>query len=578
MSRIAIVQKDKCNPIKCDYLCIKLCPLNRSGEECIIKDKKIIIDEELCTGCGICQNRCPFKAISIINLPKELKIQPIHQYSKNGFRLYRLPTPLFGKVTGIIGKNAIGKTTALNILANILKPNLGILDKQTSYEDLIKFFKGTESQNFFEKLKNHEIIVSYKPQKVDNIPLNYKGKVIDLLKKVDEKNKLNEISKILQIDNILNNDIKNLSGGELQRVAIAATSLKKANLYIFDEPSSYLDIKQRLNVAKFIRSLANEYTAILVVEHDLIILDYLADLIYIMYGKESCYGICSQVKSAKSGINTYLEGYLKEENVKFRDKKIQFLVKPPIRKKISPKLVTWDKLIKKLGNFNLQVSPGLINENEVIGILGENAIGKTTFIKLLAGILEIDSGEINKKLKISYKPQYIQASNEIVQDLLKDIKKEIILHLDLSDLAFKRVNELSGGELQKLAIASCLSQKADLYLLDEPCAFLDVEQRLIISKLIRDEMELNDTSALIVDHDIIFIDYISNKLLIFSGIPSKQGYSNGPFEVENGMNLFLKELNITMRKDPETNRPRINKLDSQLDKLQKSKGNLYYSK
>ena len=511
-------------------------------------------------------------------MPQELKTKIIHQYSKNGFILYRLPTPVFGKVTGIIGKNGIGKTTALNILANILKPNLGNLEKESSYDDLIKFFKGTESQIFFEKLKNNEIIVSYKPQKVDYIPLNYKGKVIDLLKKVDEKNQLNEISKILQIDNILNNNINTLSGGELQRVAIAATSLKKANLYIFDEPSSYLDIKQRLNVAKFIRSLANENTAILVVEHDLIILDYLADLIYIMYGKESCYGICSQVKTAKPGINTYLEGYLKEENIKFRDKKIQFLVKPPIRKTAKVELNSWSKLTKKLGYFNLEISPGIINENEVIGILGENAIGKTTFIKLLAGVLNIDSGKIQKKLKISYKPQYIQANNELVQNILKNIKKEIILHLDLNDLAFKKVNELSGGELQKLSIASCLSQKADLYLLDEPSAFLDVEQRLIISKLIRDQMELNNTTALIVDHDIVFLDYISSKLLIFSGIPGKQGFTSGPFDVENGMNLFLKELHITMRKDPETNRPRINKLNSQLDRLQKSKGNLYYTK
>ncbi|MFH0936410.1 MAG: ribosome biogenesis/translation initiation ATPase RLI, partial [Candidatus Woesearchaeota archaeon] len=468
MSRIAIVEKEKCNPIKCDYLCIKLCPLNRSGEECITKDKKIIIDEELCNGCGICQNRCPFKAISVINLPQELKAQPIHQYSKNGFRLYRLPAPMFGKVTGIIGKNGIGKTTALNILANIIKPNLGNLSKESSYEDLIKFFKGTEAQNFFEKLKNNEIVVSYKPQKVDDIPLKYKGKVTNLLKKVDEKNKLNEIVKILQIDNILNNNIENLSGGELQRVAIAAASLKKANLYIFDEPTSYLDIKQRLNIAKFIRSLADEKTAILVVEHDLIILDYLADLIYIMYGKESCYGICSSVKSAKSGINTYLEGYLKEENIKFRDKKIQFLFKPPIRKKSPIELTTWEKLTKKLDHFNLEVSSGTVNENEVIGILGENAIGKTTFIKLLAGILEPSKGKIDKKLKIAYKPQYIQASNDLVQDVLKNIKKEIILHLNLNDLAFKKVNELSGGELQKLAIASCLSQEADLYLLDEP--------------------------------------------------------------------------------------------------------------
>ena len=108
----------------------------------------------------------------------------------------------------------------------------------------------------------------YKPQQVDLIPKVSKGKVRDLLSKVDEKGKLEAIAKELEIDKILDSNIKNISGGELQRVAIAACVLKKANLYIFDEPSSYLDIKQRINVSRFIGKLADEKTAVIVVEHD----------------------------------------------------------------------------------------------------------------------------------------------------------------------------------------------------------------------------------------------------------------------------------------------------------------------
>lgn len=584
MARIAVVEKDNCNPEGCgNFLCIRLCPINRTGNECIVKgdDGKAKINEDLCTGCNICSNRCPFDAISIINLPEELTKQAIHQYGENGFHLYNLPTPIFGKVVGVLGVNGIGKSTAIKILAGVLKPNLGKLGGGATYEELIKYFKGTEAQLFFEKVKNKEIKISYKPQQVDLIPKTTKGKVKDLLKKVDEKNKLKEISKLLEIEEILNNDIKKISGGELQRVAIAATVLKKANLYIFDEPSSYLDIKQRIKVSKFIRSLTNDKTAVMVVEHDLIIMDYLADLVHLMYGKENCYGIVSGVKPTKAGINVYLSGYLKEENVRFRDSKIKFLEKPPVKKPKHNLLTSWENIKKKLDGFELKAEKGEINRHEVIGILGENGIGKTTFVKILAGALKQDSGGVTEKVKVSYKPQYLESSDELVMNVLKDaIKKhtnDVINPLNIQPLFTKKLNELSGGELQRVAIALCLSNEADLFLLDEPSAYLDAEQRLLISKIIRDLMEHTGKSALVVDHDLLFIDYLSQSLIVFDGKPAKTGEAKGPFTMEEGMNLFLEDLRISMRRDKESRRPRVNKEDSVKDREQKEKGKLYYS-
>ncbi len=586
MTRIAIVRKEKCNSSGCGgYLCIRVCPVNRMGKECIVEgsDGKPKINEELCTGCGICQNRCPFSAISIINLPSELNKPPIHQYSKNGFRLYSLPTPIFGKVVGIIGANGIGKSTAIKILAGVLEPNLGNFDsKSVDYNSLIEFFKGSEAQSFFEKLKDGKIRVSYKPQQVELIPKKMKGVVNELLSRVDEKKKLNEIAKALGIEKILDSDISKISGGELQKVAIAATVLKEANVYIFDEPSSYLDVKQRLKISRFIKSLANENTAVVVIEHDLVAMDYMADLVYIMYGKEDCYGIVSTVLNAKVGINTYLDGYLKEGNVRFRDYRIRFEIKPPTKEKKGEELVNWPDMEKNLGRFKLIASKGSINRKEIVGVLGENGIGKTTFVRLLAGVEEPDKGKINFKLRISYKPQKLESdSEELVASILKDVIKnhsaDIINPLKIKELYTKKINQLSGGELQRVAVALALGKDCDLILLDEPSAYLDVEQRLVVSKVIKNIAERKGISVMVVDHDLLFIDYLSNRLIIFDGEPAREGIEKGPFSMEDGMNTLLRDLQISLRRDPDSGRPRINKPGSVMDRKQKAEGKLYYA-
>ncbi len=583
MPKIAIVHKEKCHPQGCGgYLCIRVCPENRMGKECIVIDpidKKIMINEEVCgLGVAIAANRCPFDAIKIINLPEELD-KPIHRYGKNSFALYKLPIPKFGKVTGIVGKNGIGKSTAIKIIAGLLKPNFG-KEKDATDQEILEYFRGSEAQTYFEKVKKGEIKISYKPQQVDQISKTTKGKVKELLKKVDEKNQFEKVTELLDLKSFLDNDISTLSGGELQRVAIAATALKKANLYIFDEPTSYLDIKQRIKVSKFIKELADENTAVLVVEHDLIILDYMTEVIHIMYGKESCYGIVSLPKTTKEGINIFLSGYMKEENMRFRDKEITFLKKTEQHKKARTKITEWSNVEKTLGSFKLTAQQGEIHKNQIIGVLGENGIGKTTFIKILSKEIKQDKGELAEKIIVSYKPQYLtteseQEVSEFLQGAIK-YEKELIEPLEIRQLMEKKLCQLSGGELQRVAIANCLSKQADLFLLDEPSAYLDVEQRINISRIIKNFAELHDTSIIIVDHDLLFTDYVSDNLLIFDGKPAMHGDVKGPYIMEDGMNQFLKKLEISMRREQQNNRPRINKEGSVLDREQKQTGRLYY--
>ena len=587
--RIMVVKKEKCNPIGCGgYLCMRVSPSNRAGKEAIIKDTdgKIKVNEEVITDADrIAANKCPFEALMMINLPEELHQEPIHRYPPNGFALYKLPIPIFGKVVGIIGRNGIGKSTTLNILSGLLKPNFGEPGKEATYKDLIERFKGTEAQIFFEKLEKKEIKIAYKPQMVDLIPKQFSGTVLELLQKADENDKLDEIAKELQLGNILDHDISKISGGELQRVAVAAALSRKANLYMFDEPTSYLDIKQRIKVSKFIKNLADENTAVMVIEHDLIILDYMTDLIHLMYGEEGAYGICSLAKTTKSGINTYLSGFIADENMRFRDHEIKFNKMPETKELKGEEVTNWKSFEYKVGTFTLNVEEGNIERHDVIGILGENGIGKTTFARLIAGQIKGEDHLENKhtntgELKISYKPQYIEKNDELVMVYLQEAMKyemQIIRPLNIKPLLSKTLNQLSGGELQRVAIAKCLSETADIYLLDEPSAYLDVEQRLEISKVIKDRMIDSGKTAIIIDHDLLFLDYLSTKLLVFEGEPAIRGNTTGPHTMEKGMNKFLQDLAITFRRDEESHRPRVNKENSQKDKEQKSSGKLYYS-
>lgn len=585
--RIMVVKKEKCNPQGCGgYLCMRVSPSNRAGKEAIVKDTdgKVKVNENQITDADkIAANKCPFGALEMVKLPEALDEDPIHRYPPNGFSLFKLPVPHFNRVIGIIGRNGIGKSTTMNIIAGLIKPNLGNKEKQASYDELIEKFKGTEAQGFLEKLKEGEIQVSFKPQQVDLIPKQFQGTVKELLEKADQKGALEKVAKDLELDKILNRNVKDISGGELQRVAIAGSILKKANLYLFDEPTSYLDIKQRAKISKYIKSIANKDTSVVAIEHDLIILDFMTDAVHIMYGEQAAYGVCSQPKSTKNGINVYLEGYLKEENIRFRDHSIKFDREAYEKKSNQETLIEWKDVSHSLGDFELNVKEGSIEKGDVIGVLGENGIGKSTFAKILAGEIEKEGFVKREKedLKVAYKPQYLEKSDELVQIYLKDALKydaQLIQPLNLKQLFNQTLSQLSGGELQRVAIAKCLSEKADLYVFDEPSAYLDVEQRLSLSKIIGDFMDEFGKAALIIDHDLLFLDYLSQKLLIFEGEPAIKGSTLGPLQMSEGMNHFLKNLDITFRRDDESNRPRINKPDSQKDKEQRASGNYYYAK
>ncbi|MBU0636115.1 ribosome biogenesis/translation initiation ATPase RLI [Candidatus Micrarchaeota archaeon] len=585
--RIAVIDYEQCSPQKCgNWYCESVCPVNRNQKECISHEaqEQPHISEELCIGCLICVKKCPFNAISVINL----SIEPgrvLHQFGENQFRLHRFPLPRFGEVIGLIGKNGIGKTTAIDCLSGKTIPNLGNFAEKGNWANVLETFKGKEAFAFFEKVSQNQVKIAVKPQNIEAIR-NAKQKIGKLLQQVDEKNQFQETIQELGLEKVLDHLPKELSGGELQKTAIAATALKKSDVYFFDEPSSFLDIRERLRIASFIRGLVTEKTSVMVVEHDLILLDYLSDKIHLMYGTPSVFGIVSQVKTSREGINEYLEGFSRDENYRFRYQSIEFFAKSAKETKKGAPLFSWPKLEKKLGSFELTVEKNCLNQHEVVGVLGPNAIGKTTFVQLLAGTLKPDNITLNQSLKIAYKPQYLERPKnltvtEAFQKKIKlsheELSNTILKPLEIESVWEKKFSILSGGELQRTAIALTLAQNADIMLMDEPSAGLDVEQRISIAKTIRSTVERTGKSALIVDHDLLFTDYISDRLMVFSGKPAVQGKALGPFSMETGMNTLLKEMNITLRRDKTSKRPRINKSESVLDREQKKSGKYYYA-
>ena len=362
--------------------------------------------------------------------------------------------------------------------------------------------------------------------------------------------------------------------------------LRKPDSYMFDEPSSFLDVKQRLAAAKLIRSLLRPDCYVIVVEHDLSILDYLSDFICCLYGKPAVYGVVTAPFSVREGINIFLDGNIPTENLRFREESLQFRVTEAGEDFMINKSrgYSYPTMTKTLGGFNLTVKGGEFTDSEIIVMMGENGTGKTTFCRMLAGAEKPDGGKEIPRMNISMKPQKItpKFTGTVRQLFFKKIKAaflspqfqtDVYKPLKLDDFIDQEVPNLSGGELQRVAIVLALGIPADIYLIDEPSAYLDSEQRIIAARVIKRFIMHSKKTAFVVEHDFIMATYLADRVIVFDGEPSIKARANTPESLLTGCNRFLKSLEVTFRRDPNTYRPRINKMDSQLDAEQKAAGN-----
>ncbi|WVO20383.1 uncharacterized protein IAS62_001678 [Cryptococcus decagattii] len=595
LTRVAIISDDKCKPKRCRQECKRSCPVVKMGKLCIEvnpNDKKAFISEELCIGCGICVKKCPFDAIQILNLPTNLESHVTHRYAANAFKLHRLPTPRPGQVLGLVGTNGIGKSTALKILSGKLKPNLGRYDDPPEWQEILKHFRGSELQNFFTKVLEDDIKAVTKPQYVDQIPRSIKVPNMTVGKMFDRQTELPnraELEEDLELKHLQSREVSQLSGGELQRFAIGIASVRKADVYMFDEPSSYLDIRQRLAAARVIRGLVNPTNYIIVVEHDLSTLDYLSDFICVLYGVPGTYGVVTMPYSVREGINIFLDGMIPTENLRFRDESLTFKISETVDEVQAPKTrrYQYPNMTKTLGNFKLHVDEGEYSDSEILVMLGENGMGKTTLVQLLGGKMEPDEGKDKISLRVSMKPQTISPKfpGSVRMLLLKRIKgafmhpqfnSDVMKPMNIEPIMDQDVQTLSGGELQRVAICLVLGVPADVLLIDEPSAYLDSEQRIVASKVIKKFVMSSKRTAFVVEHDFIMATYLADRVIVFDGQPGKESWARKPEGLLTGMNKFLKSLDITFRRDPTNFRPRINKMDSLKDKEQKAEGAYFF--
>lgn len=429
-----------------------------------------------------------------LNVPKE---PPIH-VNENGFQLYSLPEIPEAGAHGIAGSDSLGKTTSLLLLAGKIDPSKGWYAAVTRYG-------GTRLGEHLKRLEADNTRVSLKPQDIARL-----RHMPDLHKNIEDLEIRGEIASDLGITDVPKiGELEKLDAAELQLVAIAAALSSRADIYLLDEPTNFLDIRQKMRVAALIRKVAAT-KPIIIADHDIAFLDFTCDTIQILYGEAEKWSALTETYPAARALGYIVGGYIPEKKFTLASP-----TRPAKRMPAGEILMKINGMRIKRPGFELRMPAGEIRKGGHIAVIGEKGLGRSSLLGAIAGEIKPASGEIKGTPAISLKPQHLSVRN--VKNLMKGVPTELIKSIGLERLMGRGPYTPSEGERQKLAVMMCLAKEADLYIFDEPSQGLDILSRLAAARLIAEK-----PAALVTDHDIFFLASITEDAWLLSGKPGQR--------------------------------------------------------
>ena len=448
-----------------------------------------------------------------------------------------------GDKIGIIAQNGKGKSTLLSIISGEMDYDSGNVVFRTG-------LKVGNLQQMPEFAGDMTVLHAVMPAVLGPEDWNIK----DRAKQILSQFKINDFAQ----------PIAQLSGGQVKRVALARVLLSEPEMLILDEPTNHLDIEMIEWMEKY---LSKQNITLLMVTHDRYFLDNVCNKIieidreqtftyngnydyYLQKREERMENLTAELAKVKNLLRTELEWMRrqpqargskakyridnfyeleKRSQVNLSERNVELAVKGSY---IGSKIFEakdicksyGDKVILKDWNYTFA-------RYDKVGIVGDNGVGKSTFIKLLLGLVEPDSGhfDIGQTVKWGYYSQdgiefdeskkVIDAVREIAEEIHIDEKTRLSASQFLSHFLFapdtqqKFIHKLSGGEKRRLYLATVLMRNPNFLILDEPTNDLDI----VTLSVLEDYLSKFKGCVIVVSHDRFFLDRIVDHLFVFKG-------------------------------------------------------------
>jgi ABC transport system ATP-binding/permease protein len=551
-----------------------------------------------------------------------------------------------GQKIGLIGVNGCGKTTLLRIIAGLENTDSGSISRNrdtiVSYLEQINNYNldNTILENIFSSnnplitlIKRYEELCISMSNNNSSINENEFHKIteeMDKHKAWEYEHQIKSVLNELEINN-LSGKMKNLSGGMIKKVSLAECLISNANLIIMDEPTNHIDLKTIKYVEEYLK---NTDKAIFLVTHDRYFLDSVCDTIIeidrnMIYKYEGNYSYYLEKKSEIENNlirdDERIENLLRKELEWYKRQPKARTTKSKSRMDSIDKLMEHEKFKnnsgieitisgRKLGRKILELndisksfsSIKVINkfsyifkQNEKIGIIGPNGSGKTTFLNILTGKLNPDSGKIDTGIntEFGYFTQsmvnmpsemkiidFIKQSAEVIElNNGKTITAEKMLERFLfsADSCYTVISNLSGGEKRRLFLLNILMKNPNFLILDEPTNDLDIKTLAILEDFLYDF----GGCLVVVSHDRYFLNRIVDHLFVFD---DKGDISNFPgnyqdyldFEESKKDNLTAEKYSVKKEEQKQEKekikltfkeKQELNEIIDKIDKLEKEK-------